>query len=236
MTKLSVLFTLLGCFPLAGCDLVGIDGNGQRQNETRDVAAFSRVRSDSELDVQVTQGDQQSVEVSIDSNLLHLVDTRVSGDTLYIDLHDQVDRVVDGPHVLITLPELAAAKLAGSGNMTLAFEQPASPLDLYLSGSGNLRFSGTAAAVGANLSGSGEIRLDGTASDVDLSLSGSGSIRGRELTADSASIALSGSGDISATVQSSAKVWLSGSGHIDLYGGASLDDYQSTGSGELAQH
>ena len=32
------------------------------------------------------------------------------------------------------------------------------------------------------------------------------------------------------------KVSLSGSGHIDLYGGATVDDYRNTGSGEIAQH
>src|SRR3954463_932352 len=116
MTKSPTLFALLGSLSLLalmGCDVAGIDGNGRRQDETRDVAAFTRIRSDSELDVKVTQGEAQSVTVSLDSNLLHLVDTRVSGDTLYVDLHDNVDQIVDGPHVLITVPELTAAKLAG---------------------------------------------------------------------------------------------------------------------------
>ena len=236
MTKFALLAPLLGSFWLLGCDGTGIDGNGQRQDETRDTALFSRIRSDSELDVKVTQGDVQSVTVSLDSNLLHLVGTRVSGDTLYIDVSDNIDKVVDGPHVLITVPELTAAKLAGSGSMTLALEEPSSPLDLYLSGSGSVRFSGTTAVTGAYLSGSGDIRLDGTTSDLDLALSGSGSIRGQNLTTDSASIDLSGSGDISATVSDSVKVSLSGSGHIDLYGGASVDDYRKTGSGEIARH
>src|SRR4051812_25030380 len=229
MLKYYVFLGLLGSLWLTGCDIAGIDGNGQRQNEEREVPAFSRIRSDSELDVKITQGEVQSVTVSLDSNLLHLVDTRVSGNTLYVDLHDNVDRIVDGPHVLVTIPELTAAKLAGSGSMTLTFDEPSSPLDLYLSGSGNVRFEGTTAVVGAYLSGSGDIRLEGETSDVDMALSGSGSIRGQNLAAESASIDLSGSGDISATVQDSAKISLSGSGHIDLYGGAQIDEYRKTG-------
>jgi hypothetical protein len=31
-------------------------------------------------------------------------------------------------------------------------------------------------------------------------------------------------------------VSLSGSGHIDLYGGASVDGYSNTGSGEIDEH
>jgi Putative auto-transporter adhesin, head GIN domain len=236
MTNSYLLLASLGSLWLMGCDIAGIDGNGRRQDETRDVAAFSRIRSDSELDVKVTQGDEQSVSVSLDSNLLHLVDTRVSGDTLYVDLHDNVDQMVDGPHVLITLPELTAAKLAGSGSMTLAFDEPSMALDLYLSGSGNVSFEGTTAVMGAYLSGSGDIRLAGATSDVDMALSGSGSIRGQHLATGSASIDLSGSGDISATVQDSVKVSLSGSGEINLFGDASVDEYRNTGSGDVVRH
>jgi hypothetical protein len=194
------------------------------------------VRSGAELDVKITQGDVAALTVSIDSNLQHLVTTRVANDTLYVDVSEDIGRTVKGPHVLITVPELTAAKLAGSGSMTLTLDEPTLPLDLYLSGSGSLSFDGTTAAVGAYLSGSGDIRLEGETSDLDLALSGSGSIHGQRLPASSASIDLSGSGDISATVRDSVKVSLSGSGQIDLYGDAAMDDYRNTGSGDIARH
>ena len=240
MTNSSVLLRLAGVLAVAsacvGCGSWGIDGNGKRVDEQRETAAFSRVRSDCELDVQVVQGDQPSLKVSIDSNLQDVVKTRVEDDTLFVDVREQIDRVVDGPHVLITIPELSAAKLAGAGSMTLAFDEPEAPVDLYLTGSGAMRFDGTTAALGAFLSGSGDIRLSGTTGDALLTLSGSGAVRGRDLTASSAAIELSGSGDVSATVQDSVRVSLSGSGQIDLYGGASVDESRNTGSGDVVVH
>lgn len=237
MTNNSLIFALMGSLSLSllACE-PATDGNGDRVDEVRETATFTRVRSNCDLDVQLVQGEQQSLTVSVDSNLQDLVKTRVSDDTLYVDVTDNVGEVVDGPHVLITVPQLTAAKLAGSGRMTLAFDEPELPLDLYLSGSGNLRFSGTTAALGAYLSGSGDLRLEGETSDVDLKLSGSGSIRGQGLAATSAAIELSGSGNISATVQDSVSVELSGSGQIDLFGAAAVDSYRHTGSGELVQH
>jgi hypothetical protein len=222
--------------PLSGCGDWGVDGNGNRVDESREVAAFTRVRSNSELDVQVVQGDTQSLTVSVDSNLQELVQTRVDGDTLYLDLKDEVDEIVAGPHVLITMPQLTAAKLAGSGSLTVAFNEPEQPLDLYLSGSGDLSFKGTTAAIGAFLSGSGDLGLEGETSDVEMNLSGSGRIRGQELAASSAAIDLSGSGDVSANVQDSVTVSLSGSGQVDLFGDAALDRYHDTGSGDLVRH
>jgi hypothetical protein len=238
MSNSSAFFALVSSVSLGltACNGFGIDGNGERVDEIRETTAFSRIRSDCELDVQVIQGDQQSLTVSLDSNLQDLVETRVSGDTLYLDLKDEVDDIVDGPHVLVTLPELTAAKVAGSGSMTLELDEPTLPLDLFLSGSGSMRFDGKAAAVGAYLSGSGDLRVAGATSEVEMVLSGSGSIRGQHLDAESAAIELSGSGDVSATVRDSVSVSLSGSGQINLYGGATVDHYLDTGSGDIVQH
>jgi hypothetical protein len=221
---------------LTGCDISGIDGNGDRVDESREVAAFSKVHNDGDLDVELVQGDEQSVTVSIDSNLQHLVRTRVSGETLYLDLREDVDEMVDGPHVRISVPQLTFAKLAGSGEMRLTFDEPQLPIDLDLSGSGKLRFEGNAAAVGAFLDGSGELSLAGETRDVQMSLSGSGAIHGKSLLADSGDLDLSGSGDVAANVRDSVRVSLSGSGRIDIYGGASVDGYEKTGSGEIVSH
>lgn len=239
MTNSFGLFGLMGSLTLslglAGCH-PGVDGNGERVDEVRKTATFTRVRSNCELDVQLVQGDQQSLTVSLDSNLQELVETRVVDNTLIVDLKDNVGEILDGPHVLVTVPELTAAKLDGSGRMTLALDEPELPLDLFLSGSGDLRFSGKTAAIGAYLSGSGDLRLEGETGDAELKLSGSGAIRGQGLNASSAAIVLSGSGSISATVQDSVSVSLSGSGQVDLFGPASLDSAHDTGSGDIVQH
>jgi hypothetical protein len=226
---------MVSVLALSGCE-EGIDGNGERASETRNVASFVKVKSDTELDVEVVQGDRQKVEVELDSNLLDLVQTRVDDATLYITTVSHLGETLDGPHVRVTVPELAAAKLSGSGSLVLGLDQPEQPLDLYVSGSGSLRFEGRTAAVGGFSCGSGDLRLFGETRDVELWVTGSGSIRGRELSAESGSLDLSGSGDISASVDESVSVRLSGSGQIDLYGDASIDDYEVSGSGELIQH
>jgi hypothetical protein len=235
MRKTHLLFSVLGALGLSACSWDGVDGNGHRVEKERDVDAFTRVRSDCDLDVELTQNDTQSVLVSIDSNLQHLVHTYVEDEVLHVELDADVDDIVKGPHVRVAVPQLAAAKLAGAGSMYLTFDQPQMPLDLYLSGSGDLRFEGRSAALGAYLSGSGEVRLAGEASDVDLELSGSGEIRAKDLLAESGTLDLSGSGEISARVSESVRVSLSGSGEIELYGDPTIDEYRHTGSGDLVR-
>jgi hypothetical protein len=235
MTKLSYFSTLASALWLAGCSF-GIDGNGERVEETRETSTFSRVRSNCELDVRITQSSERSVTVSLDSNLTRHVTTHVSDDTLYVDLDENIDDHVSGPHVLITTPELSAAKLDGSGDMSITFDAPELPLDLYLTGSGDMTYSGTSAALGAYLDGSGDLRLEGRTSDIDMKLDGSGDIRGARLEAQSGNLALDGSGDLTSTITDSAQISLSGSGDIDLYGGAHIEQYHHDGSGDLNTH
>lgn len=235
MLKSTLLLGLLGSLCLAGCNS-GIDGNGERAEEQRTVQSFSRIRSDCDLDVEVTQGAAPALTVSIDSNLMRLVDTSVVDDTLYIDVREDLGDVISGPNIRVTVPTLSAAKLAGSGRLNVFLDEPEQPLDLYLTGSGDVRFEGRSAALSGDLSGSGDMRFSGEASDVDLQLSGSGAIRAANLVAPSGNVELSGSGDVSANVTDSVRVSLSGSGHIDLYGGAKVEQYRSSGSGEIEQH
>lgn len=221
---------------LPACGLDEVDGNGDRSDQTRRAAKFARVQNDGTLDVKITQAEEQTVTVSIDENLQDVVTTRVVGDVLHVDTREDIGDVVSGPHVLITVPVLQAIKLDGSGSMRAELDQHEMPFDLFLDGSGVMSFRGLAPAVGAYLSGSGDIRLEGETSDVEIELSGSGSVRAKALRAESGRIELSGSGDVSATVESSVTVSLSGSGNIDLYGGATLDGYEHSGSGDVVEH
>lgn len=221
---------------LPACGLDEVDGNGDRSDQTRRASNFARVQSDGALDLKITQADEQAVTVSIDENLQDVVTTRVVGDVLHVDTREDIGDVVSGPHVLITVPALQAIKLDGSGSMRAELDQQETPFDLFLEGSGVMSFRGRAPAVGAYLSGSGDIRLEGETSDVEIELSGSGSVRAKALRAESGSIELSGSGDVSATIESSVTVSLSGSGNIDLYGNATVDGYEHSGSGDVVEH
>lgn len=236
MRRSYALWGLVSSLWLGGCSFDGADGNGHRIDETREVGPFRRLQNDADLDVELVQGDVPSVTVSIDSNLQRLVRTHVHDDTLFLDVREDIEDMVSGPHVLITVPELRAARLAGSGRMTLALDEPTLPLDLHLSGSGSVRFDGNVAALGAFLDGSGEMRLKGETQDVDLALSGSGAIDGRDLQARSGALDLSGSGRVSANVTDSVRVSLSGSGRIDVFGGAAVESSHRTGSGDIDYH
>ncbi len=221
--------------PLSACEF-GVDGNGHRTDEVREVGEFTRVEDDGELDVFIERGDEFSVVVSIDSNLQRLVDVRVSGDTLVVDSERNFGHTVDGPHVWVTMPRLQGVYLDGSGRMVATGFASDDTVDLDLDGSGEVEFHGEASRINVSHDGSGRVIVEGETDSIDLSLGGSGSIDARSCPALEGVFDLSGSGKISATVLETAQASLSGSGRIDLYGGAVLEHRSLSGSGSIQQH
>ena len=230
---LTLLLTLAALLPACG---LGVDGNGQRSNELRVLADFSRVESDGSLDVHVDQGAASAVTVSIDSNLQRMVVTRVAGSTLVIDVDGSIGDTVSGPQVLVTMPALERATLSGSGRLTTSSFQQDQAVALDLEGSGDLVFDGAVPSVAGNLGGSGELRITGAATSVDLSLDGSGTIDAIGCSATDAVVSLSGSGRVATTASRGARVRLSGSGDVDLYGTATITSLSVSGSGDVRTH
>jgi hypothetical protein len=228
----GVLFVLLLS---SGCS-IGVDGDGQRTEELRDLQDFASVVADGSLDVKINQGEITSVVVSIDSNLQRRVRTQVRDGGLVIDVSDPIGDTVAGPHVIVTMPRLRSARLVGSGNLSAGTFRQDDAVELGLEGSGDLSFSGDVTTLAAELEGSGDMRLAGTATAVVLSLQGSGDLRAADLSSASADLRLGGSGNLAATVTGPSRVALDGSGDIDLFGGGPIEASSVSGSGQVRAH
>jgi hypothetical protein len=213
-----------------------VQGNGHPVSEDRPLSGFVAVESASSFDVKVEQRDTFGVHVHVDSNIMRLLRTHVVDGTLVIGSDEPVADLLPGPHVTVSMPRLTSATLSGSGLLSAASFEEHDPVSLDLSGSGNLDFQGSAPKITARLDGSGEIDLAGSSDQLTLALDGSGQIDARALPARTGSVGLSGSGDLLTTVTERVDVSLSGSGHIDLFGGAAVAHASKTGSGDIEQH
>jgi hypothetical protein len=226
----ALLPVLLLAFP--ACSL-GVAGNGERTQENRDLGDFSSVIADGDLEVQVHQSDTTSVVVDIDSNLQPVVRTSVANGQLVIDTSESIWHTVAGPHVIVTMPLLHAARLEGSGSLSAETFHQDDGIELGLEGSGDMDFGAEVPTLTARVEGSGNLRVHGVATSVELELDGSGDLRATDLSAATAAIRLGGSGSLAATVTGSSRVTLSGSGDIDLFGGGVVESSSLSGSGQL---
>jgi hypothetical protein len=190
--NLVVALLLPGCWN-------GVDGNGQRVEEPRALSGFSAVDNQSNLDVSVERGDTFAVVVSIDEDLLELVELRVDGDTLHIDTRESIGDHVSGPSVRVTMPSLLAASVHGSGNLD-AFEfHETAPVRLSVSGSADMDYDGSAPALTATVRGSGNLHARGTTDRLEADVSGSGDLDARDLIAASASLSVASRARVTST-------------------------------------
>jgi Putative auto-transporter adhesin, head GIN domain len=234
---------------LAACgaaDAKKADGDSGPQ-ATRSYAErdFTGVVLASSDDVRVVQGNAFSVVATGSEKVL---------ETLKITVEDgklRIGRKRDGnwkifstnwndksAKIVVTLPVLNDAVLAGSGDMqidTTATDRfkatlagsgdldvatvKAAAVELTLAGSGNLRAGNAAAAsLEATIAGSGDLQVSGTAQKAELNVAGSGDIDASGLTATFADASIAGSGNISVRATGKAEGSIVGSGDIEVAG------------------
>jgi hypothetical protein len=211
-----------------------VEGNGMPASDQRAVASLHALEVSGGMMVDVRVGPAPSLLVEADSNLLPLIRTEASGDTLRIS-SERALRSKNPIRVTYTVPSLTDLGASGSGMLTVSGLNGA-PLAVRKSGSGATRVEGRVASLSVQSSGSGQ--LDASAlhsASANLNLSGSGSMMVGQLRGDFANINVSGSGSMQAggAVQS-LTVRTSGSGSANLTGLASQQaDLVSSGSGGI---
>ena len=229
--KTVALLAIPAVLFFTSCD-PALVGSGAILSENRTVANFTGVDMAVPGKTYITQGQNFSVKVQAEENLLPYLQTRVEGNNLHVYFSRNV-RNVDGLVVEITMPELKNVQLSGSGRLETAGAFAGNTLNLGLSGSGRLYLNDmTYPYIAANVSGSGKLFLKGQADDLDLHVSGSGELDALECPTKIAEAHISGSGTIRTKVSDTLKVHISGSGNVWYDGNPSLESHIS-GSGKV---
>lgn len=212
-----------------------IEGNGQKVQQVRPVAAFERIRASDSIDIEWRQGDQDKVEVVADANLQPLIMVKVDGSELQVsmDTKGQSFRTLNPLKVVVVSRSLKGLSLNGSGDAWVGpFTTPA--FSLQMKGSGDVKLVRLQAqSLDVDLLGSGEVKGEGSAGQLKIRVRGSGDVSCEGLVADDGEVELLGSGDVKVRVERSLKAVLRGSGDIEYSGKVAKVDADVRGSGAL---
>ncbi|HOP04338.1 MAG TPA: head GIN domain-containing protein [Tenuifilaceae bacterium] len=234
ITAKLIAATLLGFVVLSSC---GTIYSGETKTEKRDVKDFTGIELAISGDVFLSQGDNFSVTVEAEKDILHKIETVVEGGTLRIKTEKGFNISWGDAKlkVYITMPRVEKLSISGSGDIKAETPIKAETLLLSISGSGDISVpSLSVEELAAKVSGSGDINVEGSSvgKKADVSVSGSGdvSISGIEFT--DAEVSIVGSGDAYIVVKDNFTARIVGSGDI-RYSGNPRIDAKITGSGEL---
>lgn len=234
-----------------GMGIFGIvTGNGDVENESRELSGFSSVSLSGIGTLRVHSG-AFKVEIISDANILPYITTKVVGSELRIGMKPGIRAY--RPTKLeydVTLPDLEGIGLSGSGAVhidefsgdnfratisgsgsldgELAYEKAR----LGVSGSGSYALSGDFGSLEADISGAGSGVFSGSAETCLMVISGSGSVSGKDFAIGSLKATISGSGNIEARVKERLQASVSGSGGISYWGTPTVDSHTS-GSGHI---
>ena len=232
------MVVLLMMAPLAACSASAREGSadaGPSASRSFAVSDFTGVDLRGSDDVEVKIASSFSVRAEGPQKVLDRLEIERDGDTLRIGRksdgmwHWGNDR---GARIFVTMPRIASAKLAGSGDMTIGRVEGQS-FSASTTGSGNIRIATlTVPSVSLSVAGSGDIDASGQGDKVDINIAGSGEVQARGLKARSASVSIAGSGAAVADVAGPATVSIMGSGDVDLGPGATCRTTKM-GSGDV---
>lgn len=214
MITRSMFVSAALCLSLLGCrwmPMNAIQGSGVKAVETRTVGSFDSISIGGSQQLEIRAGEQFTLSVEGDDNIVPLIDTPVVGTTLDISSHQSYSS--SQPVVVrVTMPTVRGIKVHGSADVDFD-GMTSDSLDVVVSGSGSIGGKGIFRELHVNVSGSG---------DVDA----------RECTVTSADCVIAGSGHVQLPTLESLKVSVAGSGDVEYRGSPEIEQVIA-GSGSV---
>lgn len=222
----------IGAVALTSCEPTLI-GNRDVEREFRSTSYFDEIELNIAAEVILRQGPVKDIEIEAESNVLNVLDTRISGNTLRITYNGGWVRTNRPVRIWIQIPEVDAIRVSGSGKVISDNTIIGKNLQIRMSGSGLIDVAADIKnEIDASISGSGLIYLEGDAYYADYDVSGSGKIEGFNMEVDNTDIDITGSGRCETTTYNRLDVAISGSGDAYFRGKPAIKT-RISGSGKL---
>lgn len=233
MKRYGYLFPILIILSFTAC--TGIKGSGNVITEPRNVRDFKRVSLSGSGQLIITQGNEESLTVEAEDNIMPRIKSGVKGETLSLGYEPDSwwKRVRPTRPITFKLRviDITEANLSGSGRIS-ASNIKTKDLEIDISGSGNAVIDRLVAeGLAVKLSGSGKFTLSGRVKKQEIRISGSGKYQAPELESQTARIRISGSGKALVRASQRLDVKISGSAKVSYYGNPRLTtDISGSGS------
>ena len=210
MKKTSISILAVLAVLASSCDWIGIRGNGHVVTDNRKVTEFSDIKTGGAFRIEWRPG-TPSLSITTDDNLLRYIDSRVEGNTLHLESHDQLSPTRH-IQVVVRSPKLTGVSASGATRLDAA--------DLNIP-----KFY-------LQTSGASKITLAGTADELLAEMSGATKLDAEALHTKNADITSSGASKAQVHATETLRVSISGAGKCTYYGHPKVERHIS-GAGSI---
>lgn len=205
-----------------------VRGSGVVVAETREIWDFDRIDLAGEGNVVVSLGDDFSMTIETDDNLMEFLDSSVVGDTLVLATDGDTPIDIDPTDSItwsITMPTVVGVSISGAGTIDLSGVD-GERLDAAVKGAGDINLWQLAVAhLDATINGAGNIRATGTAERASLTIDGVGSIEAGDLRTVDVSCVFRTAGNIVVWATGTLAVSGDGIGTVSVYGSPAVSGH-----------
>ena len=192
----------------------GEKGSGNIKTENREVSGFKKLDVSGAFEVEIVAQKDFSLEVEADDNLLPLIKTEVSGETLVIKTEKSI-KSGNPLKIRISAPDINDIDLSGASKVNLT----------------NLNND----ALKLDSSGASKIKLDGTTKNFDVEMSGASRLDAENLKAENVSVDSSGASQLNVFASNELKADLSGATHVTYSGNPKNVEKKTSGASSVNQ-
>lgn len=199
-----------------------ITGSGNIISEKRNTENFVGVEAATSLTVKLKQGDQNSVTVEADDNVMRYVRTRVKGNVLVIDFDHNGSLSNVTVVVTVTAPRFTKIEASAAAVIEAAHPLTGDKISIEASSSASITAEIDAPEVNVEASSAATVRLKGKTRNLDVDASSSAAVDATNLMAENvkadassaASIRTFASTNLDADASSGASIRYTGGGKV----------------------
>ena len=207
--KSLIILAAVLVFSILACDTSGIfvqnslgtaeQGSGNVVEETRPVSGVRGVEQATIGDVIIQLGEQESLRIEAEDNLMKFFETQVRGGTLMISTTPRSVnlRPTKPVRFFLTVKDLEEVSISGSGDIQVP-DLEADRFSVDIGGSGDVNMGNlNADSFSIDIGGSGDVRTDRVkVPTFEVDINGSGDIALKELAAKELTLDVNGSGSL----------------------------------------
>lgn len=211
-----------------------ISGSGDVKKESRNVSSFDALDISSAFDIYLTQGNNESLVIEADDNILEYIITEVRSGTLKIYTKENI-RKVKTMKAYISFKMLRKIELSGAcdihGENAFKFEN----IEIETSGASDIEMEFTANYVYLDMSGASEISFVGHANKMVVDVSGATDIYAQDFEVKECTVDASGACTIKVFVTDELNVDASGASTV-RYKGQPAVNFDSSGASSIRRY
>ncbi len=214
LTLFSLILVVILAASQASAFSFGKGKKGSGNLETRELSLdeFQAIEMGGAFDLEISFGDRQKVEVTIDDNLWDILETKVKGSWLNLGWARNCSPS-NHCRVNIVLKNLEEVEISGAG-------------DVDITGFKGHKFK-------YSLSGAGDLEMDGQVDNLEIRISGAGNADTQKLEAQKVKVRISGAGNATVYADESLNGNVSGVGNLTYYGDPEDTETSVSGLGKI---